>query len=200
YQYNNNIWQKYTVPGDGIANSSQFLSDSQGVFAVVRQDGFTGSSWGYWVVNVFKTDNGSSDWLSYSYGSNNPISTQWIIGDTNSKIAFVDISMGYLISGQYMYRIPYVGDINADFYAGITNQKQDVIKFKQNQNSLMINYNSKEISNIKIISTLGQVIFQQDVNNKNETIVNTQNFKKGTYIVQVNLKDNTHLSVKWIKH
>jgi len=200
YQYNNNIWQKYTVPGDGIANSSQFLSDSQGVFAVVRMDGFTGSSYGYWVVNVFKTDNGGSDWVSYSDGSNNPISTQWIIGDASSKIAFVDIALGYLISGHYMYRIPFIGDINADFYAGISTQKQDIVALKQNQNSLIVDNVYKEISNVKIISTLGQVIFQQNVKNKNEITVNTSDFNKGTYTVQVNLKDNTQLSVKWINY
>ena len=200
YQYNNNIWQKYTVPGDGIASSSQFLSDSQGVFAVVRMDGFTGSSWGYWVVNVFKSDNGGYDWVSYSDGSNNPISTRWIIGGSNSKTAFVNIALGYLISGQYMYRIPYIGDINADFYAGISTQKQDIACLKQNQNSLMINYNSKEISNVKIISTLGQVILQQNVNNKNEILVNISDLKKGTYVVQINLNDNTWSNIKWIKH
>ena len=70
----------------------------------------------------------------------------------------------------------------------------------QNNNFLTINNVTKEVSNIKIISTLGQIMFQQYVNNKNEIIVNTYKFNKGTYIVQVNLKDNTHLSVKWIKH
>jgi photosystem II stability/assembly factor-like uncharacterized protein len=200
YKNNNNLWQKYNVPSYGIANSNDFLTDDQGFFTTTIMEIPTGSSPGYWVVDVFKTDNGGSNWSSYSDGSNNPISTQWIIGDTYSKIAFVNTSLGYLISGHYMYRIPFVGDINADFYAGITNQKQDIVGLNQGQNSLMINYIPKEISNVKVISTLGQIIFQQNVNNKNEVTVNTSDFINGTYIVQVNLKDYTQLSVKWIKH
>ena len=200
YQYNNNSWQKYALPGFNINNASQFLSDNQGVFARSREVIYTGSSADYWGVDVFKSDNGGLSWSSYSTGSSNTISTRDIIGDTNSKIAFVDISLGYLISGHYMYRIPFVGDIKADFTASVTNQKQDIFDLKQNQNSLTVNNIYKEISNVRIISTLGQVIFQQDINNKNEITVNTSNFNEGTYIIQVNLKDNSQLSVKWIKH
>lgn len=199
YQTNNSLWQKYTVSGNDINSSCQFLTNQQGVFATSKMAIFTGSSSGYCVVDVFKTDNGGSSWSSYSYGSNNPISTQLIIGGTNSKIAFVDISLGYLISGQYMYRIPYIGDVNADFYAGITNQKHDIVALKQNQNSLIIDNVTKGIFDVKIITTLGQILFQQNVNINNEITVNTRSFKKGTYIVQVNLKDNTWYNIKWIK-
>ncbi len=199
YQTNNNLWQKSSLPGYNINSSSQFLSDNQGVFAITYGVIFTGSSSDLWVVNVFKTDNGGSSWSSYSDGSNNPISTQWIIGSSNSKIAFVNTALGYLISGHLMYRIPFIGDINADFYAGISSQKQDIVALKQYQNSLIVENVSKEISDVKIISTLGQILFQQNVNNNNEITINTSNFNKGTYIFQVNLKDNTCYDIKWIK-
>ena len=200
YQNTENLWKKYTTPSSDINSSCQFLTDNQGFFSSTILEIPTGPSYGYWVVDVFKTDNGGSSWSPYSDGSNNPISARWIIGGSNSKTAFVNIALGYLISGQYMYRIPYIGDINADFYAGISNQKQDIAYLKQNQNSLMINCNSKEISYVKIISTLGQVIFQQNVNYKNEIIVNISDLKKGTYVVQINLNDNTWSNIKWIKH
>ncbi|MPM65842.1 hypothetical protein SDC9_112746 [bioreactor metagenome] len=114
-------------------------------------------------------------------------------------MAFANIETGYLVSGHRMYRIPFVGDIDAGFYDGLNNPEQN-IKFSANGAYVKVYSPVKTISDIIITSISGQTVFQQNNNNSNEITLNTSSLNKGFYIFQINLNDNTEWSVKWIKH
>jgi photosystem II stability/assembly factor-like uncharacterized protein len=141
-------------------------------------------------LNIFKTSNQGDDWTLDGGG----IGNEPVFGTYTSNFMFVDSLLGYFVSGEYLYRTPYVGDL----YLGVDNIKNDT-KIIKRDNSLLISNAQNEISSVRIISVSGRVLLQQNVNNQNETLINTSNFSKGIYIIQVNLKDNTQLSSKWIK-
>ncbi len=187
----NSIWEKNNIiDGNGTASGFCFITDSIWYYTISFVT--TGDNNAY--LSVFKTMDGGNSWTLDGGGKGEYIQYGGMEGDGTSNLAFAGSSFGYLVSGNYLYRTPYVGDIIAD----IPRLYQDVCLI-QTGSSLDINYTFKTISNVKITSTSGQTVFQQNEINKNEISINTSTFTKGIYISQITLKDNTQISVKWIK-
>lgn len=206
YVNNNNSWQKFELPGySDYSNFSTyisfFLNDNQGYLAGIEYMIPTGSSYGYGVTKIFRTDNGCVNWTIASAGSNNPINTESIIGGFNALLAFTDMNTGYLITESRIYRIPFVGDIDPGFYDNIENHYEDkTITLNQHENILSIKNLNKQITGIKLISLSGQIAYQQKKNYENKEItIDINNFNKGIYIIQVDFKDNSYKWIKWIK-
>lgn len=206
YVNSNDSWQKFVLPGysdfsDFTTYSSFFLNDNQGYLAGIEFMIPTGSSYGYGDIKIFRTDNGGTNWTIASAGSNNPISPESIIGGFNALLAFTDINTGYLITESRIYRIPFVGDIDAGFYDNIENHYEDKTTILyQHENILKIKNLNKRIADIKLISMSGQIIYQQRNNyENNEITIDINNFNNGVYIIQMNFKDNSFNWIKWIK-
>jgi len=205
--FNNDLWQKIKLPKhDDYAYdelySSCFLNDKQGYVAGILYMITTGSSYGCGYIYIYKTDNGGLNWSLSSSGSNNPVALDAIIGGFDAKMSFVNSDTGYLISDSRIYRIPFVGDIDAGFYDNInTTRAETKIILKQNENFLDIEYRNEHISTVKLISLSGQTIYQQKNNPNNKEIrIAINNFKKGIYIIEINLKDNNQMWIKWVNH
>lgn len=171
--------------------SLYFFNDQIGYYTTT--DVSTGTGYTSY-LNVYKTTDGGNNWTLDGGGTLQHMEYGGMYSGGKEQFAFSNSTLGYLISGIYMYRTPYVGDI----IANTLNINQEII-LKRTGNILSVNCSGSKVSNLKIVSMSGQTLFSQTSDLTDQIVVNIDNLDKGIYIVQIKLSDNTTWSKKYIK-
>lgn len=116
------------------------------------------------------------------------------IDENYSDIAILNDTTGYIVSGNFLYKLTeIVNDVNDVKY-------RPTISFKQIRQELVINTLSEKIKEIEIYNITGSrsIVMNRLMNNSQS--ISIGNLTNGVYVIRTVFKDNCISLTKWIKY
>jgi hypothetical protein len=127
----------------------------------------------------------------------NPIpNNSYQLDYTHSDINIVNDTMGYFISGNYLYKI------SSSLINGLTESPYQGRKIilQNNSNELFIKSTSVAISSIELFTISGSKVLSENWNNiDNEKSINISRIPQGLYFINTVFDDKSSCTTKWIK-